>query len=390
MNPFGKRLTRRQFIKRAAAGAAGLGLGLFALDRLFTGYAFLGSPFRGGAPDSLWKWSREAYHYTRLGNNVQCQVCPNRCILGPGDRSVCRVKVNKDGKLYTLAYGNPCAVHMDPVEKKPLFHFMPGTGAFSVAEAGCNLRCLNCQNWEISQSTPEETQNAELFPGQAVRAARQYDAASIAYTYSEPTAWYEYMYDTAKLARKGGLRNIWITNGYMNGEALADLSQYLDAANVDLKSFSEGTYNRLNSGRLQPVLDTLVSLKERGIWLEVTNLIVPTYTDGPDMIREMCRWIKSNLGPDYPLHFSRFTPYYKLDHLPPTPVSALEQARNIAYDEGLKYPYIGNVPGHEGENTYCPGCGKLIIDRTGYKISQFNIQDGSCSFCGEDIAGVWS
>lgn len=390
MKALRKKITRREFIKKGALAAAGAGIGLFAINRLFTGYVSLSTPFSGDAPDELWKWSKEAYHYFRLGENVQCQVCPNQCILKPGDRSVCRVKVNKDSKLYTLAYGNPCALHVDPIEKKPLFHFLPGTGAFSLATAGCNFRCLNCQNWQISQSRPEETENAELFPESVVEGALKTGCASIAYTYSEPTAFYEYMYDTARLARQKGLKNLWITNGYINRAALLDLSQYLDAANVDLKSFREDIYNKLNSGRLQPVLDTLVTLKSQNVWFEITNLVVPTYTDDLDMIREMCRWIKSTLGPGYPIHFSRFTPMHKLTHLPPTPVKTLENARSIAYDEGINFPYIGNVPGHEGENTYCPKCKKLIIDRSGFKISEFNLQNSSCSFCGEGISGVWS
>ncbi len=385
-----KKVTRREFLKKGIIAAAGAGIGLFALNRLFTGYVPLGSPFRGEAPEKLWKWSKEAYHYLSLGSNVQCQVCPNMCVLEPGDRSICRVKVNVKGKLYTLAYGNPCSVHVDPVEKKPLFHFLPGSRAFSVATAGCNFRCLNCQNWTISQSRPEETENIELFPENAVRAALKSGSVSMAYTYSEPTAFYEYMYDTAKLARERGLKNIWITNGYMNREALLDLCKYMDAANVDLKSFREEIYNKLNSGRLQPVLDTLVTLRSQGVWFEITNLVIPTYTDDMDMIREMCRWIKSSLGSDYPLHFSRFAPMYKLTHLPPTPVRVLEEARKIAFDEGINYPYIGNVPGHEGENTYCPKCGKLIVGRAGYQIKHFHITNSSCSFCGEKIAGVWS
>ncbi len=385
-----KRLTRREFIKKGILTAAGIGIGLYGANRFFSGYVTLKSPFKGEAPEKLWKWSKECYHYNKLGENVQCRVCPNECILQPGDRSICRVKVNKNGKLYTLVYGNPCAVHVDPIEKKPLFHFLPGSAAFSIATAGCNFRCLNCQNWEISQSKPEETQNIELFPEQVVEGALRYKCNSIAYTYSEPTAFYEYMYDTAKIARQKGLKNLWITNGYMNREALVDLCQYLDAANVDLKSFSEETYNKLNSGRLQPVLNTLKTLKEMNVWLEITNLIVPTYNDNFDMIREMCVWIKNNLGSDYPLHFSRFHPMYKLRTLPPTPVETLEKARKIAMEEGLNYVYIGNVPGNSWQNTYCPKCGRILIEREGYRIKQNNIEYGNCKFCGEKIAGVWS
>ncbi|MEM2955040.1 MAG: AmmeMemoRadiSam system radical SAM enzyme [Candidatus Nanoarchaeia archaeon] len=337
----------------------------------------------------MWKWSKEAYHYTKLGENVQCNVCPNQCILEENERSVCRNKVNKGGKLYTLTYGNPCAVHVDPIEKKPLFHYLPGTLSFSIATAGCPFRCLNCQNWEISQSKPEDTQNIEMFPEDVVRNALNYSCASIAYTYSEPVAFYEYMYDTSKIAKAYGIKNLWITNGSINEESLRDLCKYIDAANVDLKSFKEEIYNKLNGGRLQPILNTLKILKEEKKWFEITNLVIPTYTDDMEMIREMCEWIVRNIGRDYPLHFSRFHPHYKLSHLSPTPVKTLENARKIAKEVGLKFVYIGNVPGHEGANTYCPRCEKILIERKGYSILQNNIENDGCKFCGEKISGVW-
>jgi pyruvate formate lyase activating enzyme len=385
-----RKVSRREFIKKGVIALAGLSVGAYAIDSWLKRSNPLSAPFRSGAPAELWKWSKEAYHYTKLGSNVQCQVCPNRCILQPGDRSICRVKVNMDGKLYTLVYGNPCSVNVDPIEKKPLFHFLPATGAFSVATAGCNLRCQNCQNWQISQSQPEETRNAELFPEDAVQEARTTNCRSIAYTYSEPTAFYDYMYDTAKIARREGIKNLWITNGYINEGALVDLCRYLDAANVDLKSFRESIYNSLNAGRLQPVLDTLLTLKRQNVWFEITNLVVPTHTDDIGMIGEMCRWIVSALGPGYPVHFSRFTPMYKLKGLPPTPVDVLERARRVAIDEGIKFAYIGNVPGHVAESTYCPACEKVLIERQGYVIKQNNLLAGNCRFCGEKIPGVWS
>jgi len=385
---FYKKISRREFIKKAVIGISVLSLSAYALSQLLRSRV-KSNIFRGDAPPELWKWSKEAYHYTKLGNNVQCRVCPNQCILGENDRSICRVKVNKNGKLYTLAYGNPCAVHIDPVEKKPLYHFLPGSRALSIATAGCNLRCLNCQNWQISQSKPEETRNTNLMPSQVISVARSNDCESIAYTYSEPTAFYEYMYDSSKLAKQQGIRNLWITNGYMNREALLDLSRYLDAANVDLKSFDEEVYNKLNSGRLRPVLETLRTLKEQGVWFEITNLIVPTWTDKYDMIEEMCVWLYKNIGADHPLHFSRFTPMYKLTHLPPTPVKTLEKARRIALDAGIKHVYIGNVPLHKANNTYCSKCGKILIERKGYQIKQNNIINGTCKYCGEEIKGVW-
>lgn len=385
------KVSRRTFIKGLIAGLIGLGAGAYLINDFLRKVTEgkLSSVFKDSAPEELWKWSKEAYHYIKLGNNVQCQVCPNRCLLEPGDRSVCRVKVNKGGKLYTLAYGNPCAVHVDPIEKKPLFHFLPTTTAFSIATAGCNFRCQNCQNWTISQSRPEETENYDLFPEKVVQGAKDYDCASIAYTYSEPTAFYEYMIETSKLAREAGIKNLWITNGHINGGPLKELCKYLDAANVDLKSFRESIYNELNSGRMEPILDTLKTLKRQNVWFEVTNLVVPTWTDDMSMIEEMCEWLVKNIGPDYPLHFSRFYPMHKLTSLPQTPVKTLEEARKIALDCGLKFVYIGNVPMHEAQNTYCPNCGKVIIDRNGYAV-QNDLVDGTCGDCGEKIAGVWA
>jgi pyruvate formate lyase activating enzyme len=299
------------------------------------------------------------------------------------------VRVHKDGKLYSLVYGNPASVHVDPVEKKPLYHFYPGTGVFSMGYAGCNLHCLNCQNWEISQRRPEDLRTYSLFPEQAVASAVKSRSLSLAYTYNEPSVTYEFMLDTARAARAKGLKNISVTNGYINREPLLEFCRYLDAANVDLKSFSDRTYRTLNFGKLQPVLDTLKLLKEKGVWFEITTLIVPTYTDDPDMIREMCRWIRRTLGPDYPLHFSRFHPQYKLDHLPATPPSKLLRARAIAMEEGLHYVYIGNYRTGEGSNTYCPQCGEPVIERVGYVIKRMNLEAGRCGTCGREIAGRW-
>ena len=370
----------------------------------------------GGELWDLWQrrgWAREAKHYYPLGKNVQCKLCPNGCLLEPGDRSHCRNRVNKDGKLYTLAYGNPCALHVDPIEKKPLFHFLPGAGALSLATAGCVLRCLNCQNWEISQSTPEQTKDPRgpevrpapaglerlgerdyprysLFPEDVVAAAEHFKCATIAYTYSEPIAYYEYLYDTSRLARARKIRNLWITCGYINEEPLVDLCKYLDAANVNLKSFSDEIYHKLNEGALQPILDTLKTLKKHGVWFEVTNLVVPTYTDKADMIKRMCGWLVDNIGADYPLHFSRFHPMHKLLHLSPTPLGILLEAREIAQKAGLRYVYIGNVRGVEGaETTFCPGCGKAVIERDGFYVTANRIKDGKCG-CGTAIAGVWA
>jgi pyruvate formate lyase activating enzyme len=389
-----KKISRRDFIKKAVLGAAGVGLAAYALNRalFYKGSHEMTAEshiFRGDAPSSPWKWSKEAYNYMNFGKDVQCLNCPNHCRLSPGDRGICRNRVNIDGKMYSLAYGNPCSFNNDPIEKKPLFHFLPGTNAFSIGTAGCNFRCLNCQNWQISQSRPEDTSNTEMFPDAVVQNAQAAGSKSIAYTYSEPSTFYEYMFDTSKLAREKGIRNVSVTNGFLNPEPMSKLCDYLDAASINLKSFDEDTYSKLNAGSLKPVLNTLKLLKERKVWFETIWLVVPTWTDDMDMIKQGMEWCYSNLGPDYPMHFSRFFPLHKLTGLPMTPLSTLEQARKVAMDVGLKYVYVGNVAGNPYESTFCPKCGKLVISRRGYDVTLDGFQDGTCKSCGENIAGVW-
>lgn len=363
--------------------------GFFSKERNTPTKSIKGHIFKNDAPSKPWKWSIEAFHYTTDGTEVQCGTCPNRCILSPGDRSICRSKVNIDGKLYSLAYGNPCSIHLDPIEKKPLFHFYPGASLFSIATAGCNFRCLNCQNWEISQRKPEDVHYAELFPKEVVDAAKKSKTSSIAYTYSEAITFYEYMYDTARFARESGLKNVLVSNGYVNRTPLVKLARYLDGANIDLKSFDDRLYQCLNGGTLKPVLNTLTTLHEEGVWFEIATLVVPTYVDDPEMIKRMCRWILDELGPDYPLHFLRFFPQYRLSRLPSTPTATLEQFRDTALKEGIRYVYLGNVPGHEGCHTYCHNCRKILIERRGYSLNQFNIENGQCKFCNTTIPGRW-
>ena len=324
-----------------------------------------------------------------MAKTVQCELCPNGCVLDINEVSRCRTRKNKDGVLYSLVYGKPCAVHVDPIEKKPFFHFLPGTTAFSIATAGCVLSCKFCQNWQISQARPEDTDTYDLPPEKVVTNAQFYRAQSIAYTYTEPTVFYEYMYDTAIIAKKKGVRNTMHSCGYMKEKPLRKLSKYMDAADIDLKAFTEDFYARICSGSLKPVLDSLVVLKEEGVWLEITNLVIPTLNDDTKKIKEMCLWIRKNLGPDVPIHFSRFFPHYKLKNLPPTPLKTLTDARDIAMNAGLRYVYIGNIR-HEGENTFCPKCKKMLIERAGYMVKQNNVSKGTCSFCGTPIAGVWS
>ena len=319
---------------------------------------------------------------------VRCELCPTECVLGDYEVGGCNVRINRGGVLYSLVYGKPCSVHIDPIEKKPFYHFLPASKAFSVATVGCVLGCKFCQNWEISQAKPEETDFTDLPPDEAVRQALLYKCESITYTYTEPTVFYEYMYDMSVLARKYGVKNTVHTCGYIKEKPLRKLAKLLDAADVDLKAFTEDFYGRICGGRLKPVLDAIVVLKEAGVWLELTNLIIPTLNDDMGQIRRMSRWIRDNVGPDVPLHFSRFFPYYKLKNLPPTPVNTLFDARHVAMSEGLRYVYIGNLRS-KATNTYCHNCGELLIERIGYFVKQSNIAAGNCKFCGTPIPGVW-
>lgn len=379
---------KRTFLKQCGLCAVGIGLGLRRLD---------GLPLRGmrlAWPDppqeEPGKWSKEALFYEKTEAGLQCRKCPNECLLGAGETGLCRNRVNYKGTLYSTAYGNPCAVHIDPIEKKPLFHFLPSSRAFSIATAGCNFACLNCQNWEISQRRPADTQNYDLMPRQVVDACASNKCASIAYTYSEPSTFYEYAYDTSVIARGAGLRNVWKSNGYLNEIPLRRLCKMIHAANIDLKVFDDAVYDKLSRGRLQPVLRTLRIMKEEHVWLEITNLVIPQWSDDRETIKKMCGWLASNGFENVPLHFTRFTPLYKLNQLPVTPVASLEMAHTIAAGEGLHYVYVGNVPGHPAESTYCHNCKKMILNRKGFVILENNITSGSCRFCGATIPGVWS
>ncbi len=383
-------MKKRDFLRYSILGLGASAVGLksartFANEMIRNNANSSAEPVAG-----LWKWSRESPYYVVTPKGVKCNICPNRCILKEGQESICRTHVVKDNKLYSIAYGNPCSVHIDPIEKKPLYHFFPESRAYSIATAGCTLACLNCQNWEISQESPKNTTNMDLMPSEVVADAASNGCKSIAYTYSEPVAFYEYTYETAKLARARGLKNLMISNGYINEQPLRDLCKYIDAANINLKSFSDEIYTKLNGGSLQPILDTLKVMKEEGVWLEITNLVVPSWTDNLDMIRQMTSWLVKNNFSDSPLHFLRFFPLYKLTNLPYTPLATLEKARQIALDAGMKYVYVGNVPGTTYENTVCPGCKKTVIERQGFTILSNNIRNGSCKFCGGKIAGKWS
>lgn len=385
-----KKLSKRDFLRYSILGLGSAAVSIGTAKALAKGMINKGENAFALPVADLGRFSRESPYYIQTARGVKCQICPNNCMLKEGQESLCRTHVVKDGKLYSIAYGNPCCVHIDPIEKKPLFHFLPSSNSFSIATAGCTFACLNCQNWEISQESPKNTKNVDLMPVNVMKQAVRNNCQSVAYTYAEPIAFYEYMFDTAKLVRARGLKNLLISNGFINEKPLRDLCKYIDAANINLKSFTEDIYAKLNGGSLQPILNTLKILKEQGVWLEITNLVVPGWTDKPDMIKQMCDWLAANGFQDNPLHFSRFFPLYKLKDLPYTPLDVLDKARETAMKAGLKYVYIGNVPGSPAENTYCPGCKKVVLERKGFTILTNNLKGSSCKFCGEKIAGVWS
>lgn len=385
-----KKISKRDFLRYSILGLGVTAAGVDTARALAKGMINQGGQASAEPVADLGKFTRESPYSIQMARGVKCQICPNNCILKEGQDSLCRTHVVKDGKLYTIAYGNPCSVHVDPIEKKPLFHFLPSSHSFSIATAGCTFACLNCQNWEISQESPKNTVNIDMMPVKVMEEAVHSGCSSVAYTYAEPIAFYEYTFETAKLVKARGLKNLLISNGFINEKPLRDLCKHLDAANINLKSFSEEIYAKLNGGSLQPVLNTLKILKEEGVWLEITNLVVPGWTDKPDMIAQMCDWLAKNGLQDAPLHFSRFFPLYKLKDLPYTPLDILEKAREIAIKSGIKYVYLGNVPGSPAENTFCPGCKKLVVERKGFTILNNYIKDSACKFCGTKIAGVWS
>lgn len=324
-------------------------------------------------------------------SQVTCEICPRGCVIPEGGAGDCRIRVNLGGELRATTYGRPSAIHIDPMEKKPLYHFLPGTPVFSIATAGCNLHCLYCQNWQLSQRGGEEMETLyRAEPAEVVAAAQAEGCRSIAYTYSDPVVFYEYCRDTSALARERGLRNVFVTAAYINPKPMRALCRVLDAANADLKAMDEGFYREVNGASLKPVLDAMVVMREEGVWLELTNLVVPTLNDDLAMIRRMSRWILRELGAGTPLHFSRFQPMYRMRNLPPTPAATLEQARAVALDVGLHHVYIGNLMGHAGNHTYCPRDGTLLIARTGYRITENHLTaDGRCPTCNQAIAGVW-
>ena len=369
--PTGGKITRRAFLQGSAALVAASAVNIPVLAR--------------GEPKPF-----EARYYERLPDGrVHCVLCPTNCRPGDKERGNCGVRENRKGTYYALDYGRPCALHLDPIEKKPFFHVLPGTDAVSLATVGCNLHCKFCQNWQISQASPEEVQTQYTAPGEIVDRAISAKAPSIAYTYSEPTVFIEYMEDIARLGRAKGLKNVVVSNGYIQKAPLADLCGLVDAIKIDLKAFHDEYYGNVCGGKLQPVLDTITSIHASKAWLEIVYLVVPTLNDNIDRVRAMARWIFTTLGPDVPLHFSRFFPQYLLANLPPTPLSTLDEAYRACREAGLHYVYVGNVPGHEGENTYCPKCKNRIVARSGYRLEKLDVIKGKCRFCGNAIPGIW-
>ncbi len=321
---------------------------------------------------------------------VQCSLCRFRCLIGDGQRGLCGVRENQHGTLFSLVYGRAIAEHVDPIEKKPLFHYYPGSKSLSVATAGCNFRCLHCQNYQISQLplVRQAISGEPLSPAEIVRRAQTSGCRSISYTYTEPTIFYEYAFETAVLACEQNIGNVFVTNGYITEEALRHIAPYLDAANVDLKGFSEKFYREITGATLQGVLESLRVYRKLGIWLEITTLIIPGHNDSHADLQGIARFIADELGAEVPWHVTAFYPTYKLRDCPPTPLETLRRARRIGQEAGLKYVYQGNLPGEGGENTFCPGCGRTVIERAGFRLGALNLRDGHCSFCGAAVAGI--
>jgi len=380
------KFNRRNFLKCSLATAGGV-----MFPHILPGGSLLNLPQSASAlPTQAGLSHVEAKYYKKLDHKeIECELCPRKCKVGDRERGYCGCRENQNGIYYTLVHSYPCSAHVDPIEKKPLFHFLPGTDAFSIATAGCNLNCKFCQNWEISQVRPEQVTSYDLPPEDVASYAVQAGCRSIAYTYSEPIVFYEYMLDCAIAGRKRGIKSVVITAGYINHDPWLELIREVDAIKVDFKAFTEEFYHDICSGKLEPVMDALVDLAQSNIWYELVYLVVPTLNDDFSDIRRMSKWIVKELGRDVPVHFTRFHPMYLLKNLPPTPVSSLEKAREIAQEEGMNFVYVGNVPGNKGEHTYCPDCKQVLIERVGYRIIQMNLKEGKCKFCGNPIPGVW-
>jgi pyruvate formate lyase activating enzyme len=384
-------LTRREFVKRALT--VGLGASVVSCSGLKSLLLEPGEDNQVGfeEPTPLAGELHEARYYVTLNNNaVECQLCFRQCIVAENELGFCRNRKNVGGKYYTRVYAKPCALQIDPIEKEPAFHMLPGGTIFCTGTASCNNRCKFCQNWHMSQRSVDEVINYFAPPSKVVELAIRARCDAVSFTYNEPTVFYEQMFDTAKLAKESGLKALFHTNGSLSAEPLFALLEYMDAVTVDLKAFTQQFYEEVSESELEPVLETLRNVKKAGVHLEIVNLVIPTLNDNLDDIRRMCVWIRENLGAEVPLHFTRFFPAYKLTNLPPTPVETLEAAAKIADEEGLQYVYIGNTPGHERNSTFCPECGERVIHRMHFNVLSLDIEDGKCRFCGHQIPGIWS
>jgi pyruvate formate lyase activating enzyme len=377
-------ITRRNFLDRC-----GRSLAVCASSALFPVCTALRSA-RSAAIEKGFIGQKRSPYFEPLDNQmIRCTLCPHKCEVGLSERGLCGVRENINGQYYSLVYANPCAVQIDPIEKKPFYHVLPASRAFSIATTGCNFDCKFCQNWEISQARPDDTYNYRLSPHEVISSALQYKSEVIASTYVEPVIFIEYMLEIGRLAKPHPLLKVMHSNGFINAKPLEDLCDVLDAACIDLKGFTEDFYQTMTGGSLAPVLNTLKVLKSRRVHTEIVNLMVPGKNDDMQQVRAMCQWICKELGSDIPLHFSRFYPRYKLKSIPPTPVSTLEKAKEVAHDEGLRFAYVGNVPEHPGGHTYCPDCNKMLIRRIGYRVKVQGLNDGECQNCGREIAGIW-
>ncbi len=378
-------MDRRSFIHRAAAGTA-LACAGGELCRQICGaaenaYAF---SYTNTLSDV------EARYYEKLDEGiVRCKLCPRECEVSDVERGFCGVRENQRGIYKTLVHSRVCALNIDPIEKKPFYHFRPGTDAFSIATAGCNVNCRFCQNWNISQVRPEQVKNIKISPSELVTECMSRKVPTIAYTYSEPVVFYEYMYDVAIEARKHDLENAVVTGGYIKNEPLDELLEVVDGVKVDLKSFSGQYYRDIVNGELEPVLNAIRRIHDSGTWLEIVYLVVPGMNDESSEIAELTKWMIGELGPDVPIHFTRFYPTYLMKNIPPTPIETLERIYRDARDAGLNFVYVGNVPGHEGESTFCPQCGETVVRRYGYRIDLTGLEQGRCRSCGRQIPGVW-
>ncbi|MBW2354433.1 MAG: AmmeMemoRadiSam system radical SAM enzyme [Deltaproteobacteria bacterium] len=334
---------------------------------------------------------KEACLYEKLEDRkVRCRLCSHRCLIKEGSRGICGVRENMDGTLKTLVYRKIVAAHCDPIEKKPLFHFLPGSSSFSIATVGCNFRCRFCQNSDISQMPLDQNtiMGDDMSPERIVGLARENGALSISYTYTEPTVYFETALDTARSAVSQGIKNVFVSNGYMTRECLEEIYPDLHGANVDLKAFSDAFYRDQCGARLKPVLETIEAMKEMGVWLEVTTLLIPGLNDSPEELRELALFL-AEIDPGIPWHISRFHPTYRLTGTHSTPAETIRRARDLGYECGLKYVYTGNLPGDQGENTFCHGCGEPLIDRIGFHVARSRIKEGLCPHCGTAIPGIW-